>query len=97
MLWFQFCPIKPLLQAIRIALASFLAIADLFFGDRALARAAPPSLPNATAAGLRLSSLTGSDFSPVAMSTMLLARWFTSLGRFDFGMPPRYDPRPAYR
>lgn len=22
MLWFQFCPIKPLLQAIRIALAS---------------------------------------------------------------------------
>src|SRR4051812_25141431 len=57
-----------------------------FAGDSAAARAlpplAPPSLPNATAAGFFSRSAGAGGALPVAVSTMNLASWLTSRGRF---------------
>src|SRR5687768_418158 len=60
--------------------------AGLNFAARAFPPFAPPSFPNATAAGFRVSGGSGGAF-PVAMSTIIFASWFTSRGRL-FGMLP---------
>ena len=69
--------------------AAFFAIAFRFAGDNAAALAgpplAPPNFPSATAAGFFTASGSGGA-SPVAMSTINFASWFTSRGRFGFDM-----------
>jgi hypothetical protein len=67
--------------------AAFLAISNRFSAVMLSARAFPPFLPNATAAGsLPCSSGVGSrsGFCPVAISIIDLASWLGSLGRLGW-------------
>jgi len=82
----------------HLALAAALAISDLLLADRDSALALPPffppNFPRATAAEFLPSEFkSGSLFSPVAISTMDLALWFISVGRFDFAMKQIYKIR----
>lgn len=75
--------------------AAFFAIALRLAGDSAAARAfpplAPPSLPSATAAGFFVDSGSACAF-PVDMSTIILASWFGSRGRFGLLIPTLLHP-----
>jgi len=62
--------------------AAFLAISARRSGVMLLARAAPPFLPSAFAAGSLPSSGGASSISPVAIRAIIAARAFTSAGRF---------------
>src|SRR4051794_3166943 len=77
-------------------LAAALAIAFRRFALKPFARAVPPILPSATAAGFFPSFLedgTLSSISPVAILAIMTARAFTSAGRFSplgpFGITDR--------
>jgi hypothetical protein len=76
----------------HLAKEACLAICFRRLSLKALARAfpplSPPKRPSSTAAGFRVSGGgVGSSRSPMAKSTMNLARWFGSLGRLGFSMP----------